>query len=96
MEDLTQENETKLKLFKLAVEGGELDHLIYKDMQPVMRLQKQFYRVVDNALRFNSIGDTELQKYQSVIGMVYTLIEERRVSELFDVKQKHFPEYYSF
>jgi hypothetical protein len=91
-EEHKSEVANKMKLFQLAVEDGALDHL-NGHMPMISQLQCKLHRVVDAAMEMQPQTEEEGQ-YQSVISMVYTLVEDGRLSELFKAIKERFPEYY--
>ncbi len=89
----SHEHDIKMKLFMLAVENGELDHLD-KDQSFKARYLRKLHRLTDEMLKKETAGDTEAQQMQSIISMVYTLMLECETTKLYDVINENFPEYY--
>jgi hypothetical protein len=56
--------------------------------------QTKFHSVVSELMNRTPIDETEI-KYQSVIGMVYTLIEEGCLNQLDTMIRNEYPEYYT-
>jgi hypothetical protein len=60
----------------------------------ISEAQNKFYAIVKDLMETD--GKTELQRtYQSVIAMVYSLIENRRIDDLNKALMENFPEYYN-
>jgi hypothetical protein len=55
--------------------------------------QKQLHEIVCNVMRETNTNNGSTV-YESVLSMVYTLIEEGRLNEIHELFQKEFPEYY--
>jgi len=57
------------------------------------KYQKQLHELVCNIMNETNT-DKEFKTYQSVLSMVYSLIEDERLNELDKAFQKSFSEYY--
>lgn len=55
-------------------------------------MQQKFHTVVNEVLSTEDRPETE--QYKSVLGMVYTLVEDGRLNELSHTLKTSFPEYY--
>lgn len=66
-----------------------LEHIIH--YTPRERQQIKLHRLVSEMMANDAFVDDE---YKSVLGMFYTLIENGRISELYNVLKVKFPEYY--
>ena len=60
----------------------------------VAELQKEVHYIAGIAANEFKAGIASEEKYMSVISMVYTVVEEGRLNELYEAIQKAFPEYY--
>ena len=63
-------------------------------MKPEIKKQQKIFHAFVCELLENK--NEELGKYQSMIGMVYTLVEDEKWHRLNALLQVHFPEYYSY
>lgn len=57
------------------------------------KYQKQLHEIVCNVMT-DTNTDKQFAAYQSVLSMVYSLIEDERLNELDEALQKSFSEYY--
>ncbi len=60
-------------------------------MKHLKKQQTKFHAFVSELM---ANENKELQMYQSVIGMIYSLIEENRLPEIDAVLKETFPEFY--